>query len=149
MSAQWVRMGWRGAVISGLAAFQLSACGIVEIASPEGKVSLQVQGTVRDAATGSPIADAKVSLLILGLPPRELESVRTGSDGKYLLTYDVKHLVTDEGFDCDVWENDTTKSLGIQVLANGYPVWASDGNDGTPLLRCIDAPQTLDFRLHK
>lgn len=151
MSRQRVRMGWSGALVCGVAAFQLAGCGIVGIASPEGKASLHVQGSVRDAVTGSPIADAKVSLVMFVSGWPELKSVRTGSDGNYVLTYDVRHVVTDEGFEdgCDVWQNDFTTSLGIQVVATGYPAWASDGSDGTPSLRCIDAPQTLDFKLHR
>ena len=151
MSTQRVGMGWRGVLISGIAAVQLAGCGVVGIASPEGKASLRLEGTVKDAGTGSPIGNAKVSLVMFVSGWPELQSVRTGSDGRYVLTYEVMHVVTDEEFEngCDVWENDETTSLGIQVSANGYSMWASDGVDGTPLLRCIDAPQTLDFRLHK
>lgn len=138
-------VGFRCALLAAL----LNACEGVSFAAPEGEVALQVQGTVRDAASGAPIPNAKVS--VVGEFYIELASVRTDAEGRYSLTHRLNHVATDEEFrdSCTIWDDDTTMSVGIRVDAAGYPVWAADGTDGVPALRCTDELQTMHFKLQK
>lgn len=130
-----------------LAAAALGGCGI-ELAAPETTVHLHVEGTVLDSETGAPIAGARVALARLWYGWTELTSVQTDSEGRYSLSYVLRHVATDEEFgdDCTVWHDDTGKSVGLVPHAPGY-LWGSDGSDGSPRLRCTNGLQIIDLRM--
>jgi hypothetical protein len=121
-------------------------CNGIGIAAPEATVNLRVEGSVRDAVSGVPLADAKVAVVRLGYGWTELASVRTDAQGRYLLTYRLRHVATDREFrdGCTIWYKSTSTSVGIMSEAPGY-LWGSDGSDGAPRLRCINELQNIDL----
>lgn len=129
-----------------LLAALLTACEGLSLAAPEGEATLQVQGTVRDAASGAPVANAKVAIVVGW---SDLATARTDTEGRYSLTHRLKHVARDREFrdSCHIWLNDTAHSVTMDVEATGYPSWAA--LEASAVLRCTDELQTMHFRLRK
>lgn len=142
---------WKSACTCALLIALLAGCEGISLAAPEGEVTLQVQGTVRDAASGAPIANAKVAVVRLAYGWTDLASVRTDAEGRYSLTHHLRHVATDEEFrdSCTIWHNDTSTSVGMHVQASSYSMWAADGMNGVPMLRCTNELQTMHFQLRR
>jgi hypothetical protein len=139
----------RGGVVAAVC-FILAAvtggCDGIGIAAPETTVNLRIEGSVRDAGSGAPLADAKVAVVRLGYGWTELASVRTDAQGRYSLTYRLRRVATDREFrdGCTIWYKNTSTSVGIKSEAPGY-LWGSDGLDGAPQLRCTNELQIIDL----
>lgn len=128
-----------------------TSCEGLSIASPEGEVTLRVEGFVRDAITAAPIPNARVMVMVtFAYTDNELASVRTDAAGHYSLTYRLRHVVTDEEFegDCYVWYRDTTVIVEIRAEAAGYRTWQL-GFDAVPELRCTGELQFIEIRMRK
>ncbi|HUQ47930.1 MAG TPA: carboxypeptidase-like regulatory domain-containing protein [Gemmatimonadaceae bacterium] len=128
----------------------LGGCGL-SLASPEGDVNLQISGSVKDAVSGSPIAGASVVVTTGFFGSGDLTSVSTGADGRYVLTYHLRHVATDKELSdgCNVWDGDTSRNVSVYATAPGYGLRAETGADGVAPLQCTGNPQTFDFRLRK
>jgi len=134
----------------GVAGLLVAGCEGVGLVGPTREASLQVQGTVRDAVSGAPIVNARVSVTVSeGYGSTDLASVRTDAEGRYTLTYRLKRVATDREFGdtCTIWQKDRSSSVWIRAVADGYWLRADSGEDGAPALRCTDAVQTIDLNL--
>jgi hypothetical protein len=148
IAARWRNRRWLMAVA--VAGVVVGGCDGVSLAGPTRESNLQVQGTVRDAVTGAPIANARVSVAVTeGYVPTELTSVRTDAEGRYTLTYRLRNVATDREFGdtCTIWHKDRSTSVWIRAVADGYWLWADSSEDGAPALRCVDAVQIIDLKL--
>ncbi|MBA2670755.1 MAG: carboxypeptidase regulatory-like domain-containing protein [Gemmatimonadetes bacterium] len=128
----------------------LGGCDGVGFVSPEGDVTLQIQGTVRDAVSNAPIMNARVSVAVTeGYVGKDLTNVRTDAEGRYALTYRLMSVATERQFrdNCTIWHKGNTTGVWVRAVSDGSGVWADSGEDGAPALRCTDALQTIDLRL--
>lgn len=136
-----------------LAASLFAGCKGLGIASPEGEVTLRVQGIVRDALTDTHIPNAKVAVARWEAPYgyTELASVRTDAEGRYSLTHRLSHVVTETQFadSCSVWYRDTTTDVEIQAEAAGYLTWQLNGFDAVPALRCTSELQVIELGMRR
>jgi 5-hydroxyisourate hydrolase-like protein (transthyretin family) len=127
----------------------LSGCDGIGISAPTKTVRLNITGMVTDAATGSPVAGAKVALT-LDLWVQEIASVVTDSNGRYALTHTLRQVATDRELrdPCHVWTDDRARSVNLTVdaEAQGYAPHY-DGLYGAPALRCVDILQVIDLAL--
>ena len=128
----------------------LGACGL-SLAEPETDVTLQISGSVRDAVSGGPIAGATVAVTTGFFGTGDLASVRTEADGRYVLTYHLRHVATDKELSgsCTIWDGDTSRGVSVYATAPGYGPRAESGADGVPALACRGEAQTFDFKLKK
>lgn len=123
------------------------ACG-VDIVSPETTVDLRVQGVVRAASSGEAVANATVSLTRNeDYVWTALTSVVTDAEGRYSLTYHLRHVATDPEFagSCTVWHDDTSTSVDLLAQAEGFAS-GIPGDQGSRL-RCTNELQTIDLTL--
>jgi hypothetical protein len=146
MMQNQTRRSLAAAAVCFVLAVMTGGCDGIGIAAPEATVTLRIEGIVRDASSRAPLADAKVAVVRLGYGWTELASVRTDAQGRYSLTYRLRHVATDREFrdGCTIWYNNTSTSVGIMSEAPGY-LWGSDGSDGAPRLRCINELQNIDL----
>jgi hypothetical protein len=122
-------------------------CG-VSIVSPETTVDLRVQGVVRAASSGAPVPNARVSLTRSeDYGWIDLTSVVADAEGRYSLTYHLRHVATDPEFagSCTVWHDDTSTSVELIAQAEGFAL-AFPGDQGARL-RCTDSLQTIDLTM--
>jgi hypothetical protein len=130
-----------------LVAVLFGGCGL-SIVSPETTVDLRVQGVVRAASSGESVPNATVSLTRTeDYSWVDLTSVVTDAEGRYSLTYRLRHVATDPEFagSCTVWHDDTSTSVELLAQAEGFAL-AFPGDQGARL-RCTDALQTIDLTM--
>ena len=127
-------------MFSALVAALLSSCGTESITPPEPEITLRLQGTVRDEAARSPVANANVAVRAAFT----MASARTDAEGRYALTVPLGSVRPD----CTFQTGQARYRLILSVEAEGYAPWSSDSSGG-PYPFCTPGVQTLDVYLRK
>ncbi|MDX1419431.1 MAG: carboxypeptidase-like regulatory domain-containing protein [Rubricoccaceae bacterium] len=119
-----------------------------DAAAPSTSVSLRLEGTVRDAATGAAVPGAEVLLYVVNedLSTTTLARTTADSDGRFTLSHRLEDVATEGelGGACAIWNDGVTAEVSLAASAEGY----ADGRffSAEPVA-CTDAAQTVALTL--